>query len=143
MVQLADVGGSAGVTKTFDELKLDRRVTKDIVQLLEENADQLREGHFQRRDVDTAWFGPCATGQYVGLHTGLAHRALANSILEAVAALQDIKRGINKFEREIDDIDANSAALSQALIKRTERAVESIDHNPHTHRAGHKKGHTS
>lgn len=141
MVQLAQVGGAAGVYDTLvGVMKIEKSIARLVTSLLIREADQLAEGQFQKRDINDAWFGRSWSGSIVGHHSGLAHRELTNSILEAVAAMQHIEKAINQFEKQVTDTDEASNAEFRALLRKTEAAVDSMDGDMGTRTVGGRRG---
>ncbi len=65
-------------------------------------------------------------------HTEKAHLALENAVVEAVAGLQETGGAIEQFDRELSAADADSEAAAQALLHRTQLAVDQMDGDRHT-----------
>lgn len=141
MVKLAEVGGATGVYDTLvGVMQIEKTIARLITSLLIREADQLAEGQFQKRDINDSWFGRSWAGAYVGHHSGLAHRELTNSILEAVAAMQHIEKAIKQFEKQVSDTDEASNAEFKALLRKTEAAVDSMDGDHGTRTVGIGRG---
>jgi hypothetical protein len=132
MIMLSDVGGLSGVRSALNSVKVPPDVINNIVSVLEETSRDLDLGHGHFRKPDTQVFGGTYSAEYLGAHTAKAHRKLSNSVLEAVASLQATGQAMVDFDKEISATDANSQDATQALLSRTQAAVDSLDDNRHT-----------
>lgn len=127
---LADVGGLMGVRDTLNAVAVPPDVIEDIIKILQVESDELAGGSFN--PVPATWFGNRFSGENLGTHTEKAHARLSNSVLEAVASLQGTGQAIEKFDRELEDADGSSHAVTAALIKDTQLAVDQLDDNRNT-----------
>lgn len=127
---LSDVGGISGVRSTLTSVKVPPDVIEEIVAILEENSGDLNPDGF--RSVKGTWYGGSASAQVLGSHTEKAHLALENAVVEAVAGLQETGGAIKQFDRELSAADADSEAAAQALLHRTQLAVDQMDGDRHT-----------
>ncbi|MCW2832912.1 MAG: hypothetical protein JWN68_865 [Nocardioides sp.] len=130
MVLLSDVGGLTGVRNTLSSILVPAGVIEKIVKILQEESDSLSERSFP--PVPAAAFGTRFSGENLGTHTDKAHARLNNAVLEAVASLQITTEAMDKFDRELEESDANSHAASTALLRSTERARDNMDDNRNT-----------
>lgn len=129
-IMLADVGGSAGVSKALGKVSVPKDVIAGIIRILEQESTSLEGGSFN--SVPSDWFGGRFSGQNLGSHTDMAHRRLSNSILEAVASLQATGDAIETFDKELADVDASSESATTALLSRTQQAVDQLDDDRNT-----------
>lgn len=127
---LSDVGGISGVRSTLTSVKVAPDVIDEIVAILEENSGQLDPAQFST--VPSAWYGGSQSARVLGANTDKAHLALQNAVVEAVAGLQDTGVAIEQFDKEISAADADSEAAAQALLHRTQLAVDRMDGDRHT-----------
>ena len=127
---LSDVGGISGVRSTLTSVRVPPDVIEEIVAVLEENSGDLNPDGF--RGVPGAWYGGSASAQVLASHTEKAHLALENAVVEAVAGMQETGGAIQQFDREISAADADAAAAAQALLHRTQLAVDQMDGDRHT-----------
>jgi hypothetical protein len=134
---LADVGGLLGVRNTLNQLAVPQEVIDKIIKILQQESDTLEGGKFN--PVPATWFGSRASGANLGQHTEKAHARLSNAVLEAVAGLQSTEMAIVQFDKELEDADVNSHAATQALLVRTQQAVDQLDDNFTTPPAGRDK----
>ncbi len=125
MVMLADVGGVSGVRSTLNSVKVPPDVIEQIVKFLEVTAGGLDPEGFT--PVKGTWFGGSSTAATLGVHTGKAHAKISNAVLEAVLSIQDTSTAIETFDQEISVADANSEAAAQALLARTQQAIDQMD----------------
>ena len=65
-------------------------------------------------------------------HTDKAHLKLANSVIEAVSGIQETGKAMEQFDAEISQADADSEQAAQALLARTQLAVDQMDGDRHT-----------
>lgn len=134
MVLLADVGGSTGVRTALNSVKVPPDVIEQIVRFLESTAGDFDPEGFAR--PQDAWFGNGNSALTLGLHTGKAHAKIENALLEAVLGIQDTTSAMVTFDKEISAADADSEAAAQALLHRTQLAVDQMDgdrNTPPTH----------
>lgn len=132
MIMLSDVGGLSGVRDTLKAVAVPPDVINNIVSILEANSRNLRGGHGHFPRPDGQVFGSTYGAQNLGAHTAKAHQHLSNSVLEAVASLQATGSAMQQFDKEISAADADSEAAAQALLVRTQAAVDSLDDNRYT-----------
>lgn len=130
MVLLADVGGISGVRSALNSVKVPPNVIEEIVGILEEKSGELNPDGF--RGVKGTWYGGSHSAQTLAVNTDKAHQTLANAVVEAVAGLQETGGAIEKFDREISQADADSEQAAQALLHRTQLAVDQMDGDRHT-----------
>lgn len=131
---LADVGGLLGVRNTLNSLAVPQEVIDKIIKILQQESDTLEGGQFN--PVPATWSGNRSSAEDLGHHTERAHARLSNAVLEAVAGLQGTEQAIVKFDRELEDADVSSHAATQALLHRTQHAVDQLDDNFNTPPAG-------
>ena len=130
MVLLADVGGISGVRSTLSSVKVPPNVIEEIVKILEETSGTLSpEG---LRPVNGSWYGDRSSARMLATHTDKAHQAMANSVLEAVSGIQDTGVAMEQFDAEISQADADSEQAAQALLHRTQLAVDQMDGDRNT-----------
>jgi hypothetical protein len=139
MVLLADVGGVSGVRSTLSSVRVSPDVIEQIVKFLEGAAGGFDPHAFT--PVRSDWFGGSGSAATLGLHTGKAHAKISNALLEAILGIQETTTAIETFEKEISAADADSEAAAQALLHRTQLAVDQMDGDRttppvHTHARG-------
>ncbi len=130
MVLLADVGGVGGVVGTLSSIAVPPDVINDIVTILTSESSSLADGMFA--PVNEAWFGARPSGTNLAAHTHKAHEKMTNSILEAVASLQQTGDAMKQWDREITAVDADSGAATATLLHRTQLAVDGMDDDRNT-----------
>lgn len=134
MVMLSDVGGVGGVRTTLNSVKVPPDVIEQIVKFLQTTAGEFDpEGFAKPQD---GWFGGGSSAATLGLHSGKAHAKIKNALLEAIMGIQDTSTAIETFDKEISAADADSEAAAQALLARTQLAVDQMDgdrNTPPTH----------
>jgi hypothetical protein len=134
MVLLADVGGSVGVRSALTSVKVPPDVIDQIVKFLETTSGGFDPDGFT--PVVGTWFGGSGSAATLGLHTEKAHAKITNALLEAIMGIQDTTSAIETFDKEISAADADSEAAAQALLHRTQLAVDQMDgdrNTPPTH----------
>ncbi|WP_159081372.1 hypothetical protein [Nocardioides sediminis] len=127
---LSDVGGVSGVRSTLSSVKVPPDVIEQIVKFLETTSGEFDPDGFT--PVAGTWFGGSGSAATLGLHTGKAHAKINNALLEAVMGIQDTTSAIETFDREISRADADSEAAAQALLHRTQLAVDQMDGDRNT-----------
>jgi hypothetical protein len=130
MVLLADVGGISGVRDTLTSVKVPPDVIEQIVKFLKTTA-----GDFDLEEFTTVkgdWFGGSGSAATLGIHTDKAHAKISNAILEAILGIQDATDAITIFDKELSATDADSEAAAQALLARTQAAVDQMDGDRNT-----------
>lgn len=130
MVLLSDVGGITGVRTTLSSVRVPPSVIEEIVKILEETSGTLRPDGL--RPVNGAWYGDRSSARMLGTHTDKAHLALSNSVIEAVSGIQETGMAMEQFDAEISQADADSEQAAQALLHRTQLAVDQMDRDRHT-----------
>lgn len=134
MVLLADVGGITGVVSTLSSFKVPPNVIEEIVGVLEASSGELNPDGF--RGVQGTWYGGGHSAQTLALNTDKAHQTLANAVVEAVAGLQRTGVAIEQFDKEVSQADSDSEQAAQALLHRTQLAVDQMDGDRRTPPAG-------
>jgi hypothetical protein len=130
MVLLSDVGGISGVRSTLTSVKVPPDVIEQIVKFLQTTAGDFDPEGFTR--PQDAWFGGGGSAATLGVHTGKAHAKIKNALLEAVLGIQDTSSAIETFDKELSAADADSEAAAQALLARTQLAVDQMDGDRNT-----------
>jgi hypothetical protein len=130
MVLLADVGGSIGVRTALSSVKVPPDVIEQIVKFLDTTSGEFDPEGFT--PVKGTWFGGSGSAATLGLHTEKAHAKIANALLEAILGIQDTTSAIETFDKEISAADADSEAAAQALLNRTQAAVDQMDGDRNT-----------
>ncbi len=125
MVLLADVGGVGGVVSTLTSIAVPPDVINDIVSILTSESSTLANGMIP--PVNEAWFGDRPSGTNLATHTHKAHEKMANSVLEAVASLQETGDAMKQWDKEISDVDVDSSVATTTLLNRTQRALDHMD----------------
>lgn len=130
MVLLADVGGSSGVRTALNSVKVPPDVIEQIVKFLESTSGGFDPDAFT--PVKGDWFGGSGSAAVLGVHTDKAHAKISNALLEAILGIQDTTTAIETFDKEISAADANSEQAAQALLHRTQLAVDQMDGDRNT-----------
>lgn len=125
MVLLADVGGVSGVVGTLTSISVPPDVINDIVSILTSESSSLADGMFA--PVNEAWFGARPSGTDLAMHTHKAHEKMTNSVLEAVASLQQTGDAMKQWDNEVKEVDSDSSAATTTLLHRTQLAVDGMD----------------
>lgn len=125
-----DVGGFEGFVRTLDNLSAPPDVIEDLIKVLHTESTSLEGG--EPTEVAPDVFGGRFSAENLAQHTRLAHQYLANSVLEAVASLQDSGDAVKHFHEHLLEIDGASHAATTALINETQQAVNLLDDNRHT-----------
>ena len=109
---LADVGSTLGV------LNVPEDVIRDVMTMLEENADALEERN--PNPINGAVFGGSSWGSQLGLDAGRAQKVASKEILEMVAGLRGYSQSIEKFREEVTEADASNASTMAQFQAATE-----------------------
>ena len=125
MVLLADVGGISGVRSTLTSVRVPPDVIEQIVKFLKGTAGDIDLQGFT--PVKGGWFGGSGSAAALGTHTEKAHAKIRNALLEGIVSIQDTTEAITIFDQEFSAADANSEAAAQALLARTQAAVDQMD----------------
>jgi len=130
MVLLADVGGISGVRSTLTSVKVPPDVIEQIVRFLNRTAGGFDLEGFTSPKGD--WFGGSGSAAVLGIHTEKAHAKISNALLEAILGIQVATDAITIFDKEFSAADADAEAATQALLARTQAAVDQMDGDRNT-----------
>ena len=109
---LADVGATLGV------LNVPEDVIREVMTMLEENADALEER--KPGPINGSAFGGSSWGSQLGLDAGRAQRVASKEILEMVAGLRGYSQNIGKFAEDVTETDAANATTLAGFQAATE-----------------------
>jgi len=108
------------VADTLTALEVEEKTIKQIVEILEAGAGEIKNGH--PGQVQPSRLGGSARGAELGYHTNVAHRHIVEAMEQMVLGLQGYQANVQKFHRDIDFVDGDS----QASIVRTTGKVNGV-----------------
>jgi hypothetical protein len=109
--------GIDAVADILTEIAVDEETVKNIVLILEENAQALQEGH--PGSLNAAYLGGSDAASTLGYHTSLAHQHVVKAMEQMVAGLTGYRENILKFHKELsnaDDASASSTATGATRV---------------------------
>ena len=109
---MAEVGATLGV------LNVPEQTIKDVMKMLEENADALENKNVN--PINANAFGQSSWGSQLGFDAGLAQKVVAKEVLEMVAGLRGYSQNIQRFAEDVTETDEESRVTLQGLQASTE-----------------------
>jgi hypothetical protein len=103
----------SAVASQLKELEVEDRTIRQIVEILEDSAGDLKHG--QLGTFNTGRLGGSARGAELGHHTSVAHQHVVKAMEEMVLGLHGYQANVQKFHKDIDFVDQDTHA-SQTRI---------------------------
>ncbi|WP_426246834.1 hypothetical protein [Nocardioides sp. LHG3406-4] len=112
----------AEVGSTLSVLNVPEDVIKEVMTMLEENADALEQRKLNPIAGDA--FGASSTGSQLAFDARLAQKVASKEIIEMVAGLRGYSQNIQKFADDVKDTDESNAATLKAFEAATEKVAQ-------------------
>lgn len=121
---LPELGAIGAVAATLKELNVEEKTIKDIVEILEDNAGDLKNGELGT--LNSAHLGGSSSGALLGYHTSVAHRHVVEAMQQMVLGLRGYQANVQKFHKDIDFVDQDSGDASTRTTGRVNGIVPTI-----------------
>ena len=121
---LPELGAIGAVAATLKDLNVEDKTIKDIVEILEESAGDLKKGELGT--LNSAHLGGSSSGAVLGYHTSVAHRHVVEAMQQMVLGLRGYQANVQKFHKDIDFVDEDSGAASTRTTGRVNGIVPTI-----------------
>ena len=108
----------------LQELDVEESTIKEIVDILEESAGDLKSGELGT--LNAAHLGGSSAGAVLGHHTSVAHRHVVKAMEQLVLGLHGYQANVQKFHKDIDFVDEDSGASSVRTTGRVNGVVPTM-----------------
>lgn len=112
------------IAVTLKELNVEEKTIKDIVEILEESAGDLKTGELGT--LNAAHLGGSSAGAVLGYHTSVAHRHVVEAMQQMVLGLRGYQANVQKFHKDIDFVDEDSGDATTRTTGKVNGVVPSI-----------------
>jgi hypothetical protein len=121
---LPELGAIGAVAATLKELNVEDKTIRDIVEILEESAGDLKKGELGT--LNPAHLGGSSSGALLGYHTSVAHRHVVEAMQQMVLGLRGYQANVQKFHKDIDFVDEDSGAASTRTTGKVNGIVPTV-----------------
>jgi hypothetical protein len=112
------------IASTLKDLNVEETTIRDIVDILEESAGDLKNG--QPGTLNAEHLGGSSAGAVLGYHTSVAHRHVVEAMQQMVLGLRGYQANVQKFHKDIDFVDDESGAASTRTTGKVNGIVPTI-----------------
>jgi len=126
----------ASLSNELHELHVDHEIIHTITTDLTHNADAVTDSGFEKMYVSQTVFGGSTVGGSLGYHHSLAHAKVADTLAAVLEDLHTFRLGLEKFQKEVDGADTQSAGDLQRRHSAVSALARSADF-AHTHQRNH------
>jgi len=112
------------VADQLKELDVEESTIKQIVEILEESAGDLKHG--QPGTIHTAHLGASARGAELGFHTSKAHGHVVKAMEDMALGLRGYQANVQKFHKEIDFVDEDTHASQTRITGKVNGVVPTL-----------------
>jgi hypothetical protein len=112
------------IAATLTELDVEESTIKQIVDILEESAGDVKSG--QLGTLNAAHLGGSSSAALLGYHTSVAHKHVVKAMEQLVLGLHGYQANVQKFHKDIDFVDEDSGASSVRTTGRVNGVVPTI-----------------
>jgi hypothetical protein len=108
----------------LQELDVEESTIKEIVDILEESAGDLKSGELGT--LNASHLGGSSSGALLGYHTSVAHKHVVKAMEQLVLGLHGYQANVQKFHKDIDFVDEDSGASSTRTTGRVNGIVPTM-----------------